>query len=130
MTTDAVPILRVIDAAAAAAGYRRLGFEQVFEHRFEPGLPASVGLRRDRAQVHLSEHTGDAQPNGLVYIWVEDVDEIAAEFDVHVDDQPWAREVRLVDPDGNRLRVAQRAAPVSADDLLGDGATAQLIELE
>jgi predicted enzyme related to lactoylglutathione lyase len=130
MTTDVVPILRVSDAAAAAAWYRRLGFEQVFEHRFEPELPAYMGLRREGAQIHLSEHTGDAPPHGLVYIWVDDVDEIAAEFGVAVDDQPWAREVQLVDPDGNRLRVAQPAGGASADDLLGDGSTAQLIELE
>ena len=130
MTTDTVPILRVGDAAAASAWYLRLGFEQVFEHRFEPHLPAYVGLRRDAAQLHLSEHTGDAQPNGLVYIWVDDVDEIAAEFGAAVDGQPWAREVQLVDPDGNRVRVAQATGTASADDVLGDGATAQLIELE
>ncbi len=130
MTTDSIPILRVSDAAAAAAWYRRLGFEQVFAHRFEAGLPAYVGLRRDGAQIHLSEHTGDAQPFGLVYVWVDDVDEIAAEFGVAVDEEPWAREAQLVDPDGNRLRVAQPAGRASVDDVLGDGATAQLVELE
>jgi hypothetical protein len=130
MTTDTVPILRVSDAAAASAWYRRLGFEQVFEHRFEPHLPAYVGLRREGAQIHVSEHTGDAQPNGLVYVWVDDIDEIAAEFGVAVDDQPWAREVQLVDPDGNRLRVAQPVGSASTDDVLGDGATVELIELE
>jgi len=130
MTTDAVPTLRVNDAAAAAVWYRRLGFERVFDHRFESELPAYVGLRREGAQIHLSEHTGDAQPNGLVHIWVDDVDEVAAEFGVAVDDQPWARALQLVDPDGNRLRVAQAANRASADDVLGDGSTAQLIELE
>jgi hypothetical protein len=33
------------------------------------------------------------------------VDSIAAEFGVPIDHQPWAREVSLTDPDGNRIRV-------------------------
>ena len=132
MTTDVVPILRVVDASRAVAWYQRVGFAQVFEHRFEPHLPAYVGIRRDDAQIHLSEHSGDAHPYGLVYLWVDDVDAIAREFGVAVDDQPWAREVTLVDPDGNRLRVAE---PVErdADDAAGsfDAETiTMLIELE
>ncbi len=31
---------------------------------------------------------------------------IAAEFGAKIHDQPWARETKLTDPDGNRLRVA------------------------
>jgi catechol 2,3-dioxygenase-like lactoylglutathione lyase family enzyme len=109
MTTDVVPILRVADAAAAVVWYQRLGFEQEFEHRFEPHLPAYVGIRREGAQIHLSEHPGDATPGTLVYLWVDEIDPIAAEFDVTVSDAPWGREVELTDPDGNRLRVAQPA---------------------
>ncbi len=130
MATDVVPILRVSDASAAAAWYRRLGFEQVFEHRFEPHLPAYVGIRRDGAQIHLSEHTGDANPHGLVYVWVDDIDAVAAEFGVVVGTEPWAREVELVDPDGNRLRVAQPVDAPAVDTVLGEGATAVLLELE
>lgn len=130
MTTDAVPILRVRDAASSVAWYRRLGFEQTFEHRFEPHLPAYVGIRREGAQLHLSEHQGDAHPFGLVYLWVDDVEAVGAEFGIGVDEQPWGREVRLVDPDGNRLRVAEPVTGSSADDVLGDGTAAALIELE
>lgn len=132
MTTDVVPILRVVDASIAVAWYARLGFAQIFEHRFEPHLPAYVGIRREDAQIHLSEHVGDANPHGLVYILVDDVDALATEFDVAVDDQPWAREVSLTDPDGNRLRVAE---PVHGD--AGDGSitfdvetSATLLDLE
>jgi catechol 2,3-dioxygenase-like lactoylglutathione lyase family enzyme len=110
VTTDVVPILRVSDASRAVVWYRRMGFEPVFEHRFEPHLPAYVGIRRHAAQIHLSEHVGDANPHGLVYIWVDDVDAVGAEFGVAVDEQPWAREVRLTDPDVNRLRVAEPVA--------------------
>jgi hypothetical protein len=130
MTTDAVPVLRVVDASVAAAWYSRLGFAIVFEHRFAPGLPLYVGIRREGAQIHLSEHEGDAHPFGLVYLWVDDVDVVAAEFGMQVDDQPWGREVSLVDPDGNRLRIAEPASAPSADEVLGSGATAELIHLE
>jgi catechol 2,3-dioxygenase-like lactoylglutathione lyase family enzyme len=109
MTTDVVPIMRVTDAAAAVVWYRRLGFEQQFEHRFEPHLPAYVGIRREGAQLHLSEHAGDATPGTLIYIWVDEIDPIAAEFGVAVSEAPWGREIALTDLDGNRLRVAQPA---------------------
>jgi hypothetical protein len=129
MTTDVVAILRVTDAAAATGWYGRLGFERVFEHRFEPDLPAYVGLRRDGAQLHLSEHSGDAHPFGMFFLWVDDVDGVAAEFELEVDEQPWAREVQLIDPDGNRIRVAQAATATTADDVLGDGTTQKLSDL-
>jgi hypothetical protein len=38
---EVIPVLRVSDAAAAAAWYQRLGFAQEWEFRFEPGFPAS-----------------------------------------------------------------------------------------
>ncbi len=103
----AVPVLRVTDAARSVAWYRRLGFEQEFEHRFEPHLPAYVGIACDGAAIHLSEHAGDAPGPGLVYLWVDAVDPIAEEFGAEVDEMPWARDVELTDPDGNRIRVAE-----------------------
>jgi catechol 2,3-dioxygenase-like lactoylglutathione lyase family enzyme len=102
---EAVPILRVADAEAASAWYRRLGFTREWEHRFEPGLPAFVGVARGQVRLFLSEHEGDARPDTLVYLRVHDVDAVAAEFGVPVEDAPWAREAELRAPDGNRLRV-------------------------
>ncbi len=58
--------------------------------------------------LHLSEHKGDARPGTLVYFYVDDIDAIAREFALPVDEQPWAREVHLTDADGNRWRVGQR----------------------
>lgn len=130
MTTDVVPILRVDDAAASARWYRRLGFEQTFEHRFEPHLPAYVGIRREGAQLHLSEHEGDATPGTLVYVWVDDIDAVAAEFGIEVSVAPWGREIALHDLDGNRLRIAQSHGPSDVDTVLGEGVSAQLITLE
>lgn len=106
--TAAVPVLRVVDAEAAVRWWARLGFSEEFRHRFEPGFPLFVGVRRDGTQVFLSEHTGDAPGPALVYLWVDDttVDAVAADFGVRVDDMPWARDCEVTDPDGNRVRVA------------------------
>ena len=74
--------------------------------RFAPELPLYLFLERGDVHLHLSEHTGDATPNTLVYFWVDDVDNIAAEFVVDMTEQPWGREIELTDPDGNRLLIA------------------------
>ncbi|MBF6177343.1 glyoxalase superfamily protein [Nocardia otitidiscaviarum] len=109
MREQVVPILRVADAATAVRWYERLGFTQRWEHRFEPGLPAFVEVARGDMRLFLSEHTGDARPDTLVYLSVRDVDAVAAEFGVAVEDAPWAREIELRDPDGNRLRIGTPA---------------------
>ena len=105
MDEEAIPILHVTDAAAAVAWYERLGFTKEWEHRFEPGFPAFVSVARGQVRLFLSEHKGDASPDTLVYLRVRDVDAIAAEFGVTVEEAPWAREIALRDPDGNRLRI-------------------------
>ncbi|MER6158213.1 glyoxalase superfamily protein [Streptomyces sp. NPDC001868] len=105
MHEEVIPILNVADAAAAVAWYERLGFGSRWEHRFEPGLPAFVEIARGPVTLFLSEHTGDARPDTLVYLRVRDVDAVAAEFGVRVEEAPWAREIEVRDPDGNRLRI-------------------------
>ncbi|MBL1074401.1 VOC family protein [Nocardia sp. 2] len=105
MREEVVPILYVTDAATAVAWYRRLGFTQQWEHQYEPGLPLFVEVARGDLRLFLSEHQGDARPDTLIYMYVRDVDAIAAEFGITVNEQPWAREVELVDPYGNRLRI-------------------------
>jgi catechol 2,3-dioxygenase-like lactoylglutathione lyase family enzyme len=105
-----VPILRVADGYATARWYERLGFSVVGEHRFADGLPLYLFLQRGDAHLHLSEHAGDARPGTLLYFYVDDVDTIAVEFDAEVTNQPWAREIELTDPDGNRWRIGTRHA--------------------
>jgi hypothetical protein len=104
MDEEVTPVPRVEDAAAAT-WYERLGFAQLWEHRFEPGLPAFVEVARGGVRLFLSEHRGDARPDTLVHLRVRDVEVIASEFGVRVQDAPWAREIELRDPDGNRLRI-------------------------
>jgi uncharacterized glyoxalase superfamily protein PhnB len=107
VTEQVVPILRVEDAEQAVAWYERLGFVKQWEHRFEPGFPAFVCVERGAVRLFLSEHTGDARPDTLLYLFVEDVDSIAAEFGAVAEEQFWGgREIELRDPDANRLRIA------------------------
>jgi catechol 2,3-dioxygenase-like lactoylglutathione lyase family enzyme len=115
--TEVIPIIRVGDARAAAAFYAHLGFRVESEHRFEPGFPLFVSIATaDGARIFLSEHTGDARPDTLLYVWVDDVDDAYATVrDVADDiappeDEPWGREFGVRDPDGNRLRIATRAS--------------------
>lgn len=113
MAEEIIPIMRAADALANAEWYERLGFRVVGEHRFGPDFPLYVFLVRGDVHLHLSEHAGDATTNTLVYLWVDDVDAVAAEFDVEVAEQPWAREVELTDPDG---RTGSAWAPVARAD--------------
>lgn len=108
------PILRSFDEAAARAFYLDfLGFEAVFTHRFEPGLPLYMGVRRGDCVLHLSEHHGDATPGSAIRIPVPDARAHAAELRgrryAHArpgdpKPTPWGSvEFTIVDPAGNRL---------------------------
>ncbi|WP_332900058.1 glyoxalase superfamily protein [Haladaptatus sp. CMSO5] len=88
----------------AVEWYERLGFEQESVHRYGPGMPAFLTIQRGRMCLFLSEHEGDARPDTLVYLRVNDIESIATEFNADIKDAPWAREIELRDPDGNRLR--------------------------
>jgi catechol 2,3-dioxygenase-like lactoylglutathione lyase family enzyme len=106
---EVVPVLYVEEAARAVAWYERLGFQKEWEHQFEPGFPWFVSVARGHARLYLSEHKGDARPDTLIHLYVTDVDRVAEEFAVTVDEEGLAgRECALQDPDGNRLRVATR----------------------
>jgi catechol 2,3-dioxygenase-like lactoylglutathione lyase family enzyme len=104
---EVIPVLYVEDAARAVAWYGRLGFHKQWEHQFEPGFPLFVSVARGRVRLYLSEHKGDARPNTLIHLNVADIDAVAEEFRIAVDEEGLAgRECDLEDPDGNRLRVA------------------------
>ena len=107
MTDHMVPIFRVKDAHKAAAFYERAGFFLEGTHQFEPNFPVYAFLRRGDVQLHLSEHKGDAPKKSLAYFWVQDIDTIAAALDLPIEQAPWARELHIVDPDGNTIRCGQ-----------------------
>jgi hypothetical protein len=107
VTEQLIPIFRIKDGDRSRPWYARLGFEVTGEHRFAPNLPLYLFLRRGDVQLHLSEHKGDAPKRSLAYFWVDDVDEIAANFGTAIDAQPWGDETTLIDPDGNRIRCCR-----------------------
>jgi len=108
-----VPILRIFDEAKAREFYLGyLGFVVKFEHRFEPGLPLYMGVRRDACELHLSEHHGDATPGSAIRIEVDDIRDMHRELASRnyrmlrpgIVEQPWGtEEVILTDPFGNRI---------------------------
>ena len=107
MEEEVVPVLYVEGTTRAVAWYERLGFRKEWEHQFEPELPRFVSVARGRVRLYLSEHKGDARPNTLIHLYVNDIDAVSDEFGVPVDEEGLAgRECDLEDPDGNRLRVA------------------------
>src|SRR5919202_1583337 len=107
MDEEVVPVLYVEDAQRAVAWYRRLGVVKKWEHQFEPGLPWFVSVARGTVRLYLSEHKGDARPDTLIHLYLKDIDAVSEEFGIPVDEDGLAgRECDLVDPDGNRLRIA------------------------
>ena len=109
--TKTVPFLRVADAEASAEWYARLGFTIDWRHRFAPNLPLFISISNGDGQLFLSEHTGDARPDTLVYVYVDDVDAVAVELGVAVQTAGYGmRELELVDLDGNRLRFGTPVA--------------------
>jgi predicted enzyme related to lactoylglutathione lyase len=102
---EVVPILRVRDVTAAARWYEQLGFALTHVHRFEAGLPAFATIERGDVTLFLSEHTGDARPDTLIYLRVHDVHDVAARFGIAPVDNPWGPDFEVTDPDGNRVRV-------------------------
>lgn len=107
------PILRIFDEALARTFYvDYLGFEVVFEHRFGPGMPLYMEVRRGGCALHLSGHHGDCCPGTAMRIQCDDIDALHAELQARghpnanpsVQAMPWGtRDMGLTDPFGNRL---------------------------
>ena len=108
------PILRSFDERRTKRFYVDfLGFEVEFEHRFEPGMPLYLGIRKGECRLHLSEHYGDAAPGARIRIPVDDVRAYAArlreeQFENVRPGEPelmdWGSwEITVHDPSSNRL---------------------------
>jgi catechol 2,3-dioxygenase-like lactoylglutathione lyase family enzyme len=108
------PIMHVADAETSISWYGQLGFEVEFQHRFEPGMPLYVGLRRGPARLHLSEHRLDGAAGTQVYLYVDDVNSVVPPGTL-AEDCPWGmREAHLTDPDGNEVRIGAPLAQSEA----------------
>jgi len=115
MFQTAIPVLHVKSSRAAENFYcRHLGFQKEFEYRIDEakGDPCYMGLRREKAWIHLSSFSGDGVAGGVVFLLVDDVDVLFREFttnnvaiDLPPTNQTWGnREMYLKDADGNSLR--------------------------
>ncbi|MEM6941143.1 MAG: glyoxalase superfamily protein [Pseudomonadota bacterium] len=108
-----VSVLRSFNEQVSKAFYLDfLGFEVIFEHRHDPGLPLYMGIKQGDCEVHLTEHFGDAAPGAAVRIEVPDVQSYAEALNAKnykharpgVNSMPWgAMEMVIMDPNGNRL---------------------------
>jgi uncharacterized glyoxalase superfamily protein PhnB len=105
----------VSNSAAAEAFYcDQLGFRKQFAYRIDETRsdPCYMGLARDDARLHLSSFSGDGVSGGVVYLLVDDVDALYAEFvakavpvALEPTDQTWGnREMYVKDADGNSIR--------------------------
>ena len=119
-----IPCLRITDYEKAKAFYvGGLGFAIDWEHRFEPHMPVFLQLTRGDLTFYLSQHAGDVQPGGLVYLYVPDVDAWYAEMTARgvtplypPTDMPWGnRDLRVMDPFGNKICIATRIQSHPAD---------------
>jgi hypothetical protein len=67
--TEVVPMLRIFDKKKAEEFYIDwLGFTVEWEHRFEETLPVYMEITKAGIKLHLTEHHGDCNPGGKVYI--------------------------------------------------------------
>jgi catechol 2,3-dioxygenase-like lactoylglutathione lyase family enzyme len=112
-----VPALRITDYGRSKAFYADgLGFQVVWEHRFEPHFPVFMEITRDGLTIYLTQHSGDCKVGGLVHFYVPDVDAWYAELQskgVPIKEPPnesieGLRDMTVVDPDGNQLRICTR----------------------
>ena len=108
------PILRSFDEKRTKAFYLDfLGFELVFEHRFEEWAPLYMAVRKGDCMLHLSEHYGDGCPGAALRIPVDDVKAYMAELRAkefgnsrpgEPQLQEWGSwEITIADPASNRL---------------------------
>ncbi len=109
-----IPTFRITDYEKSKSFYvDGLGFQIDGEHRFAPHLPVFMTIIRDGLSLYLSQHSGDCQVGGLVFLNVPDVDAFYAEITsrgVKAESPPEdfegsLRDFRVVDPDGNKLDI-------------------------
>jgi hypothetical protein len=100
------PIFAIRDLDAAMAHYERLGFAVRTYEGGDYGFAA-----RDGIEIHLGLVPADDRRTSSAYLWVEDADQLAAEWrsagvEVHSPQETeWGQhEGAVVDPDGNVIR--------------------------
>jgi catechol 2,3-dioxygenase-like lactoylglutathione lyase family enzyme len=119
-----IPALRMTNFEESKRFYTDgLGFKVDWEHRFKPNFPVFMQVSRDEMTIYLSEHRGDCQPGGLVHFFVPNVDAWYEELRQTIprvragvcslvgppsEGIPGLRDMTVIDPDGNKLRICTR----------------------
>jgi len=113
---EAIPTLRVSDALAAAACYARLGFVEDWRHQHGPGLPWFISVSTpEGATLFLTEHADDCPPRSSLFLVTHDIAAAEAALQTTAQVMPWGdRELSVLDPDGNRVRISQPQPPSSS----------------
>lgn len=116
-TGVSVPVLRIHDEALAREFYLEyLGFTVKWEHRFEPGMPLYLRIRRDETTLDLSEHHGDGTPGTVVWVPVANAAALLAEISTrshpHLNpgidrEAPGGPTIEVTDHFGNVLRFCE-----------------------
>ena len=111
-----IPILRIFDEAMARGFYLSyLGGAETFGHRFDPNAPLYLGVQLHGADLHLSEHFGDATPGSSIRLKIEDLPRYHAQLikatypnaNPSITEQPWGLDMPISDPFGNRIIFCQ-----------------------
>lgn len=112
-----VPVLRMYDEPQTRAFYvDYLGFGVEWAHRFEPGLPLYLRVRRGETVLDLSEHHGDGTPGSVVWIPVVSAEAFHADISSRphprlrpgIDrEAPGGPTIEIIDPSGNALRFCE-----------------------
>ena len=111
-----IPILRIFDKTMARGFYLSyLRGAETFSHRFDPNAPLYLGVQLHGADLHLSEHFGDATPGSSVRLKIEDLPRYRAQLikaaypnaNPSITEQPWGLDMPISDPFGNRIIFCQ-----------------------
>lgn len=116
-TGSPVPVLRILDETLAREFYLNfLGFNVEWEHRFEPGMPSYLRIRRDETILDLSEHHGDGIPGTVVWVPIANAATFLADISRRshprlnpgIDhDAPGGATIEITDSFGNVLRFCE-----------------------
>ena len=110
MIKNAVPVVPVTKLEPTIAILEPLGLKTNWIH--DPGGNLRYASLGDGAfEIHLSESCGDGTGPVVVYLWVDDIDALAALAGATAEDQTWGtREFWLKDAYGNTFRFGQLRA--------------------
>lgn len=72
----AIPVLRVLDYHIAYDFYVNwLGFKVYWINQISSNAPVYAAFEKRNLKIHVSEHTGDGQPGGQVFAYIDEIED-------------------------------------------------------